>query len=60
MLGFVIGLFVGGTVGVTIMSLCIADKPTSVKTAQIRTDNFIGFGDSNSERIVVSLLVKRR
>ena len=34
--------------------------PTSVKTAQIRTDNFIGFGDSNSERIVVSLLVKRR
>ncbi|HEZ7990819.1 MAG TPA: DUF3789 domain-containing protein [Ruminococcus sp.] len=24
MLGFVIGLFVGGTVGVTIMSLCIA------------------------------------
>jgi len=32
----------------------------SVKTAQIQTDKFIGFGDSNSGRSVVSLLVKRR
>ena len=48
MLGFIIGLIIGGTAGVFTMALCTAAGQADKR------------GDSNSERIVVSLLVKRR
>ena len=62
MLGFIIGIFIGGIIGVFAMCVCAEQpqKPTNVWISQIQTNTFIGFGDSNSERIVVSLLVKRR
>lgn len=59
MLGFVIGLLVGGLAGVIIMCLCTAAKQENEK-CQIRTSNFVRFGDTILKRFMVSLLVERR
>ena len=50
MLGFVIGLLVGGLAGVIIMCLCTAAKQENEKYIQIRTSNFVRVGDTILKR----------
>lgn len=60
MLGFIIGLMVGGTTGVFTMCLCrVAQMPINVWITQIPTNNFVRYGDTILRKNMVSLLVER-
>lgn len=61
MVGFFIGLFVGAFIGITVMCLCTAaGQADKYEIRTERISNFIRFDDTISEKLVVSLLVKRR
>jgi len=56
MAGFIIGLFAGGLTGVFVMCLCTAaGQSDKKKTAQEKTNNFVGFGDTITKKIVILL-----